>query len=98
MKITTKQIHQVAYFDLDDFVSLTYGMPFESVSIEEWDNDSSHTFSGIGSGPLSKYESRVLDEIKTSGEFPNGCLRPILHDLCLRGLIPPGDYIINASW
>jgi hypothetical protein len=99
MKIRTKVIHEVEYNELERLVRETYKHDFSFVADQELSNDSSKTFNGIDG---VRDDSSDWDVNRWKKWVEDGCYscmsRDILNDLAGRGLIPPGDYVIQVSW
>jgi hypothetical protein len=83
----------VDYNDLNDFVSNHYGKAFNVVEDWEMSNDSYISFN-VSEGKVDKYD---LEEFIEEGSY-SYLTRTILIDLCNKGLINPGKYLIEVSW
>lgn len=87
----------IDYSDLDRFVTTVYGLAhrWSVVADQEWHNDSSYTVS-------ARAETLDAHDLNDLAEFKQGKgiyhLGIILTDLCTRGLIEPGKYIIDVRW
>lgn len=94
MKHETKTYKVVDYQDVQRLVEKTYKMPRGSFNLpynETWENDSEHII------PVKpgKIEGLNLIELKA----PRGCSIYILfQDMCNRGIIESGDYLIQVCW
>lgn len=98
LKFKEEKIFRVEYNELDRFIQEAYGnKEFSVVSDQEGRNDSSLSFGDISDRELDEYDLEVLDSFK-KGKNPGFCTHVILNDLCVRGLIPPGDYIVDVCW
>jgi hypothetical protein len=87
----------VDYYDLEVLIDETYGSNFELVAQEEANNDSSVTFTVEAKEPEYDWNKKELADFKANKT--NDCsTRLILNDMCLRGIIEPGNYLINISW
>ncbi len=101
-EITVKVIDS---YDFDDLVKSTYGQDYECVAEEEWDNKGCHLFEGVAL--ISKYSWYNVEEIKQKcqnwkdGKLTNRWEKPylyeIFHDLCARGVIEEGNYLIQVN-
>lgn len=108
MKIETVTVHKIDAFELNDLVNETYTLEPEKfsygsqprynfVAVEECGNDSAHEFHVDGyvaewdEGELAKWIASGGKE----GWIGNDV---ILDDLCRRGLIPEGDYVVSVCW
>lgn len=101
LKYREKLVLQVDYNDLNEFITQAYGLtqPYEVVAEEEWGNDQSHTL---------LVEKRELDEDEledivtmeaTKGKrIPSYTTSTLLDDLCNKGLIEPGEYLVRVTW
>lgn len=97
LRMNTVTVHEVNYADLDDFISFHYGVAFETPCDQEMSNDSDKVLT-ISKEKLDKWDMGCFDKAKIDGCFPGGSLRPIMTDLCNRGLLPAGKYVIRVSW
>lgn len=82
--------------DLDNFVKEVYGQYFSFVVDQEARNDSTHSFPRIGE-PLHEYHEKDLKEFIETGEHDH-LARTLLNDLCRKGLIEAGKYVVNVCW
>jgi hypothetical protein len=109
LKAKKEVVFRVNYGDLDEFIREAYGLeykaheggyggqyPYDFAASEESANDSSHSFSVEPEAP-DKYEAQQIAEMK-SGKFQTFITSALLSDLCHRGLIEPGEYIIDVCW
>lgn len=103
MKVNKKVIFEVYYNDLDRAITqflkskdgnFTFldGSRYESVSENEWSNDSCYNFNVTGQ--LSDSNRKIIEE----GIFDGLSTRLILDWMCEQGEIEPGEYIIRVSW
>jgi len=70
-----------------------YSIPAE----EETSNDTSLEFA-VDANPHDEWDQQDLDEMiatKKPKQWRTGLL---LNELCRRGLVPAGDYIVSISW
>lgn len=87
-----KVIHRVVdYSDLEDFINEHYKSDYEIVAANEWNNSSSYSFN-VKKEELTDYDKEEL------ADFKYCCIHIILLDLCNKGLIEEGDYLIKVSW
>jgi len=96
LKMVTKVINEVDYYDFDRFVEKQYGGTCEFPADHESSNDTSHNMGYIGKG-VDKWSQEEAAKIR-SGQYPGFSGSTILECLCEDGLIPKGEYIINVSW
>lgn len=110
----TKTYLEVWDSDLNKFVSGYYGRPWDFASVEESNNDTYHTMTVdeeeperfIGSGPAENLQRWMDAEVPAKGDWQassafEACYPPapvIMWDLCRRGVIPAGEYLIHVSW
>jgi hypothetical protein len=93
----TKEVRIVCdYWDLEQLIQEVYGKEYEIVPMEEWNNDEQHSYS-LKKEKLQDWEKAKLDAF-LKGDCRNGSLRGILRDLCNKGELEEGDYLINVSW
>ena len=94
LKFETRKIYVVNYFDLDNFINHHYPNlknRFEFAADEEMANDVDKLYSITGE--LDKYDEKHL---KDGNE--RYMARTYLNDLCKKGIIPSGEYLIIVSW
>jgi hypothetical protein len=97
LKMTTKQTFYVNSYDLDDFVSMIYGIQYEMVPDCEMSNDSAKTLN-VSATPPNSWSQEVFDKAQRQGYFPTHSIHAIMADCCARGFIPAGEYVIKVSW
>jgi len=97
LKLEEKVINVVDYNDLDDFISFHYGVPFEVVADQEMNNYSSKLIK-VEKENLDQWQQEDLNYLKESGDYKGGSLRTLLADLCNRGHLAPGNYLIQVFW
>jgi hypothetical protein len=98
LKLTTVTVHEVGYTDLEVFVQAQYpgAREYSFVADQECGNDSDHTFS-VEAAPLDAYDRGRVDEF-AAGKHRSYLTGAILNDLCHRGLIPAGTYLVKVCW
>lgn len=96
MKIETKMVHYVEYRDLEEFVVLEYGRELEFVADQECGNDTSQEF-WVTAEPLPLWDGELIEQWRTGGD-PGWVTGAVLNDLCVKGKIPAGEYIVRVSW
>jgi len=96
LRATKMVSYVVDYNDLETFIDNVYGKHFSFTEDQESGNDSSHEFS-VSKEKLDKYEQKKLEEFVNDGDY---CFSTslIMNDLCNKGLIKPGHYIIRVCW
>ena len=87
---------RVSYKDLDAFIVKHYGQPFEVTASEEARNDSCLSFT-VAAGQNRDYDTEYLKEFREKGRY-GFLLGTILNDLCDRGLIEAGSYVVDICW
>lgn len=97
LKINTKSMHKVQYYDLEEFINKVYQVKdYSLVADEEGNNDTSMTYN-VAKEEIDAYDMKKLNDFK-EGRYVMYVTRTILIDLCNRDLIPEGEYVINISW
>jgi len=100
IKMKTKEVsyHTVSHFEWDRVVNEFYKPTpeWDFVSDEEANNDSSYTFNV--DGEVNEYEERKLEKFKKDSLSQSRMTHTLLADLCRKGLIPKGVYLIKVSW
>jgi hypothetical protein len=74
---------------------------FEFIADEEANNDSQYGFGDINVVPWeewSEWDRVNYTELVSREHCPGLSSRVALMKLCLDGVIPPGDYIIDVCW
>lgn len=87
---------EVDYKDIEKFIRQEYGIEYEMISGEEWNNDSSHDFD-VCKGIIDEYDQAKLNNWLNSNE-EQWLLNTILRDLCNKDKIKEGWYLIGVSW
>lgn len=101
LKVETKTVHSIDYFDWDKFIRETYpNCPYDSiVSEEEMTNDS--TWTSTIKGNLDQEEITKIEAYLFEGkqeEYGEVYTGEILDYLVYRGTLPEGYYNIKISW
>lgn len=94
LKTEKREVFFVNYKNLDEFINHYYPnlvSKFEVVADEELSNDSEKLIDVTG-----ETDSYTESEIK-SGET-GFMTTAYMNDLCRKGLIPTGEYLIQVSW
>lgn len=94
LKCKTRMIIEVNHRDLNSFVSSVYDCSFNFLDSEEAEMDSSNEFPDIN-GELDSSEKKKLGWF-IANETSSNMTRILLKDLVRKGLIQPGDYLINT--
>lgn len=95
LEMETKTTHHVDWNDLAKLLEFVYATkPFELGG----SNDSSYSRTVIAEEPVDKWDANILKGI-IKHKFVDDCeLGMVLNDICAKGAIAPGDYIIKHSW
>lgn len=94
----TKTTYTVDNSDLEAFVQATYpdAREYSFAADTEGGNDSVHSFDLDGS-PLDEWgQKKVVDF--AAGKHVRFVTRYLLQDMCARGLIPAGNWLVHMSW
>lgn len=87
-----KTVIEMGYNELDQLISKEFGIDYECVPYEEWNNDESHQFNveaeSMDAYDLKKFAKQKYDYMT----------RSLLNELCFRGKIEAGEYIVKVSW
>ena len=75
--------------DLDNLIEEVYQKPFEFVAVEEASNYSKKAFY-IKRQELGEWDKLDLGDM--------GSTNVILTDMCNKGLIPEGNYLVDVFW
>lgn len=89
-------IRELDYGEVEQLIQRVYGVEYETVASEEWSNDSQHRFT-VEKKPLDRWEQESFDSWK-AGNGESYILGSILQDLCNRGHLEPGKYLITVCW
>jgi hypothetical protein len=92
LKIEEKSVREVDYHDLDKFISDEFGIQYECVPYEEWNNYSSHSID-VKPKPLGDHEKAKISR----GDF-RYLTGDLLNELCHQGKLEAGEYLINIFW
>ncbi len=96
-----KNVIEITDRELDKLVKAHLGFShYEFVPVEECGNDSAHQFSVVGKDDKWFYfndHEEIMAKWKAGGHvmFSNG---NILNELCVRGVIEPGEYVVTVCW
>lgn len=101
MKLKIKEskiVNIVRYQDLEDFITEAYDLksPYEFACIEELSNDSIKKYI-VYKQELDSYDLNAIEKLK-SGEPQAYITDVLLTDLCNRGWLDSGEYLIEVSW
>lgn len=108
-RFKTKTVHEIDSFALDDLIAETYGLEGFEGTLES-PNDSTHSFlvrkpeNQYPHGPaesrevLLKYAKENVDKIIAAKCCEHYVLGDILDDMCAKGVIEEGEYLVNVCW
>lgn len=86
---------QISRRDLNRFICECYQInEYEICATEEWTRDALHVIF-VEKEPLYEWDLEKIWGVKT-GKEPSFSLRPVMTDLCNRGFIEPGSYLIDT--
>ena len=91
-----KTIISIDYNELDKLVKENYKQKFEVVEDLELSNDSDKLIS-VSKEKLSIYEEANIRKFVDTGHY-NWTTHTLLKDMCNKGIIEEGDYLIKVSW
>ena len=95
LRAKKKEYTVVEFGDLERFISQEYGHLFEFAVDQESGNDTYYAFSV--ERELDDYERKYIQEFEKTGTGVY-LARALLNDLCIKGKIEPGEYLIRVSW
>lgn len=84
--------------DLVSFITQAYGLQkrYELVATEELSNGGYKLFD-VEAEPLDTHEQRKLETLKAKGYYQY-VTNIVLKDLCNKGWLAPGAYLVPCSW
>ena len=96
-RITKETVFQIDDNVFDQIVNEVYGKTdFSFVASEEMSNDTAKSFD-VEKEPLDKWDQEILDEF-IKGNRHQWVAAIIFNDLCNKGIIEEGEYIVYVSW
>ncbi|MBI5066533.1 hypothetical protein HZA97_09975 [Candidatus Woesearchaeota archaeon] len=95
LKVEEISLFKVESAHLENFVEQVYNQEFNFTDAEEVSDDVSKEFHEID-GVIEEYDKSDLEEFIKDGSYKYAT-RVILNDLCRKGLIKPGNYLVNVS-
>jgi len=97
MKTRTITCHVIKETDFDQLVRKTYGIKdFSFVASRECGNDTQHVFEDVGYEPLDEWDTEAIENIKEEQDYCS--INVIFNDLCIKGFIDAGNYIVEVCW
>lgn len=89
--------YEVDWHDLENLIHKTYNVDYDFQADMGCGNDSSHDFN-IKEGALDNWDrDRLKDFIDTNGRKIY-MTRVLLEDMCNKGILSPGNYLIQISY
>jgi len=88
LKAKSKAIFEVQYGDFERFIKEVYGVRLDFVSWQECGNDSTTSLYAEKNPRVAPLTSETVLENRWE----------IMEDLCNKGLIEPGEYLIKVCW
>lgn len=97
LKYKEQKFRIIGYHDWEKFVTKAYKLKreYNVVTDEEWSNDSTHTITAEVE-ELDEFEQADIDEFLSKGK--QYAIHTIAKDLCNKGLLEPGEYMIEVCW
>ncbi len=92
-----KVVIEVDYSELDELIEKQYGRKYECVAYEEWSNYESHSFD-VQKEKLDDYDKEKIDNWNSKNGSGMYMTTIFLNDMCNRGVIEPGEYLVNVYW
>ena len=85
--------------DIEEIILEEYGHHYEIMPMEEVGSSQYAAVYevGVSQGELDEYEQGYIDNLK-QGRPDQYCLWAIMQDLCNKGKLEAGSYIIDVSW
>jgi hypothetical protein len=90
-------INTMSWLEFENIVKIVYGEEYDFVEMEYADNDSQHLFKDIQLKDLDS-QQKIAMKIFLNGGRESLMAETLLQDLCNKGEIPEGNYLINVSW
>ncbi len=93
-----KTVTEIDYYEFEQLVKKTYGITnYSFPAVEECGNDSSHSFAPEKIEPLEDYDQEQIDEL-IAGKMPLYANHVIFQDFVNKGVLEPGEYIVEVCW
>lgn len=90
-----KVFTKLDYKEFEELVYKTYGVKYEIVASEELTNYTLYAL--YVDKDEDEIDKDLLSKFK-SGEFVKYATQSIARDMCIKGVMKPGDYIIDIFW
>lgn len=96
--LQSQPVNLVNHNDLVSFITQAYGLqkPYELVATEELSNGGYKLFD-VEAEPLDAHEQSQLDVLKANG-YCQYITDIVLKNLCNKGWLAPGAYLVPCSW
>jgi hypothetical protein len=92
---SSKAVWHVDIFNLNDFIAEKYNLSNFEGNLEA-SNDTSHEMTI--DGELDQFHGDDIEKILKNGNVEIWGLSTVLNDMCNKGWILPGNYIVRVSW
>lgn len=93
---TKRVVFEVDAFDLGDFIAHHYQLSNFSCILES-SNDSTHTFI-VCKEQMFASEEKDIAAYKENEECEISGVGTVMKDLCNKGIVEPGKYLVNVCW
>ena len=90
-------INVMTWLEFENIIKIVYGIEYDFAEMEYADNDSQHLFKDIQLKDLDSQQKKAM-KIFLNGDRESLMAETLLQDLCNKGEIPEGNYLINVSW
>lgn len=91
-----KTVYEVDYNALDKFIAHHYQLDDFEGSLES-SNDTTHSYH-VEKEPVRSWNQEHLERIIKDKNCEYWKLDLVLTDMCNKGLIEPGQYLVRVSW
>jgi len=90
-------VRRVTFQDLQEYALAVYGQELDLIQAMEWHNDTCYM---VQAEELPEDDSwwEQFNAWRDKGEHQYGIVYGLMADLLQKGLIEPGDYLIDVSW
>jgi hypothetical protein len=95
LRCKKKTVIEVDYNDLDNFIADAYGLDTFEGTLES-PNDSVHDYEVTGK--VDEYQQEDIVEAIANKNTEYYMLGPILNDLCSKGKLEAGCYLVRVCW
>lgn len=91
-----QEVYELDYWELQELIKEEFGYEYDFVAAEELSNDS--TWSVTITGELDPFEKAEVDKFAETGVWPDYGTHMIFDEMCRRGTLNPGRYIVEVLW